>query len=52
MLADVEQLAREQPPLDPPFVDIVQAARSCGALSINCAASANLVVAAQPLDLG
>ena len=41
VLADVEHLARQQTPLDPPFVEIVQPVRVLRRASISWAASAN-----------
>ena len=50
VLADVEHLARQQAPLDPPFVEIVQAAGIFRRAQHQLRGFAELLLAAQPLD--
>ena len=52
MFADVEHLARQQPPLDPPFVEIVQAARILRRAQHQLGGLGKLLLAAQQLDPG
>ena len=51
VLADVEHLARQQPPLDPPFVDIVEPARVLRRAQHQLRGLGEFLLAAQQLDL-
>ena len=52
MFADVEHLARQQPPLDPPFVEIVQTARILRRAQHELCGLGEFLFAAEQLDLG
>ncbi len=52
VFADIQHLARQQPPLDPPFVEIVQAVRIFRHRQHQLRGFIEFLFAAQPLDAG
>ena len=52
MFADIEHLARQQPPLDPPFVEIVQTVRILRRRQHQLRGLGEFLFAAEQLDLG